>query len=296
MRSGGPAENWQHRKLYDRVLQALEILPTEFETDINIVGIHATDLHSFNTAIGAAIEQSVVENLNKLRSVWDPEGDYRLYRFIRHTGSFPDVRLEADASGEPIIMGIELKGWFALAKEGEPSFRYVATPTVCASQDLLVVYPWVLREVVSGHPQLLKPFVVEARYAAEMRNYYWSYLRGDPRPENIRSANYNSTYPKKSDRFNDEATDDSGGNFGRVSRSGIMKNYITKLLNEPLSGIPLGAWQRFIKIFSEGATSEKVTQALNKMKKEFSSTAENDERLEEVARIVDSLESLVSKI
>ena len=77
-----------HRELYDRVHKALFALPWEFETDINIVGIAVTDLYTFNSALGAAIEQSVVENLNKLRPVWDPDGKYKLYRFVRRLKFF----------------------------------------------------------------------------------------------------------------------------------------------------------------------------------------------------------------
>ena len=44
-------------------------------------------------------------------------------------------------------MGIELKGWYVLAKEKEPSFRYKVTPAVCAPADLLVVVPWAYRYI-----------------------------------------------------------------------------------------------------------------------------------------------------
>ena len=179
-RLDGPSKSWEHRDLYDRVVKALYALPWEFDTDINIVGIRVTDLYTFNSALGAAIEQSVVENLNKLRPVWDPDDEYRLYRFVRQAQVFPDVRLQSGAPGgkHDIIMGIELKGWFAMAKEGEPSFRYTVSPKVCAPQDLLVVYPWILKEVISGAPMLLQPFVEEARFAAETRNHYWRVERG----------------------------------------------------------------------------------------------------------------------
>src|SRR5690606_36189697 len=152
-------------------------LPSRFRTRLQIAGVAATDLFTLNTPLGAAIAQSVVENLNDLRPLWDPDNAYERYVVVRQPQAFPDVRLQTTAPGgsEPIIMGIELKGWFVLAKEGEPSFRYKASPEVCQPQDLLVVYPWHLDEVISGTPQLLRPFVVSARYAAEHRNYYWQY-------------------------------------------------------------------------------------------------------------------------
>ncbi len=64
-----------------------------------------------------------------------------------------------------------------LAKESEPSFRFSVTPAVCAPQDLLVVYPWVLTNVISGSPRLFQPYIVNASYAATYRNYHWEYVK-----------------------------------------------------------------------------------------------------------------------
>ena len=169
-------------------------------------------------------------------------------------------------------MGIELKGWFVLAKEGEPSFRYTVTPAACAPSDLLVVFPWMLSEIISGSPKLLEPFISEARYAAEHRNYYWMHLRGKTGNDaTIKSAKHQQPYPDKGDKFNDEAPGDRGGNFGRVARGDIMKAFIEDLLKQPGAGIPLGAWQRFFKIFSEGFDEVRVRKQLDKVKVEFQS-------------------------
>lgn len=176
------------------------------------------------------------------------------------------MRLQTSAPGvEPqILMGIELKGWFALAKEGEPSFRYTVTPSACADADLLVVFPWVLGEVVSGIPKLLQPFVSDARYAAEHRNHYWDVMRnttGDIAA--IKSADHQTPYPKKGDKFNDSVPrGDSGGNFGRVARGGIMEEFIFDLMKQPLAGIPLEAWQKFFRIFSENFTEAALRNKL----------------------------------
>jgi hypothetical protein len=64
-----------------------------------------------------------------------------------------------------------------LAKEGEPSFRMAQTPAACADQDLLVVVPWYLDNVLSGKPVAAEPFVVSSRCATEHRNYYWQVAR-----------------------------------------------------------------------------------------------------------------------
>ena len=228
-RTGGPAAGWPHRNLYDRVIDALHALPSRFRTSLRIAGISATDLFTLNTPLGAAIESSVVENLNDLRELWDPDEKYKLYSFVRQTQAFPDVRLQTSAPGVPenekILMGIELKGWFILSKEGEPSFRYKASPNVCAHQDLLVIFPWGLDEVISGAPKLMRPFIDEARFAAEHRNYYWTVLRG--RTGDAAAIKYSAIttpYPAKNQKSNDEAKQDSGSNFGRVARGGYMSD------------------------------------------------------------------------
>lgn len=172
-----PDSQWEHYELYKRVREALYALPSSFRPDLSISGVLATDLHTFNTSLGATIEAQVTSALNESREIWDPDKRYAHYRFVRQSQTFPDVILRSanPAATQSIIMGIELKGWFALSKEKEPSFRYKATPAVCALPDLLVVFPWVLTNVISGTPLLYPPFVVGARYAAEYRNWYWQH-------------------------------------------------------------------------------------------------------------------------
>jgi len=176
-----PPEEWPHYHLYLRVKKAIAALPIHFATDTHIEGISATDIFTLNTALGATIEEQVVATLNRIRTTWDPDGGYALYRFDRQPQTFPDVvlrRLSHDpAEDREIIMGIELKGWYLLSKEGEPSFRYRITGAACADADLLVVVPWVLKNVVSGQPRVLDPYVRPAKYAAEARNHYWQYGR-----------------------------------------------------------------------------------------------------------------------
>lgn len=267
--TGGPPKSWKHRVLYDQVLDALHALPARFRTALRIAGISATDLFTLNTPLGAAIEQSVVESLNDLRELWDPAGKYEVYSFVRQAQVFPDVRLQTTAPGvaaaDRIIMGIELKGWFILSKEGEPSFRYRATPMACAEADLMVVYPWTLAEVLSGTPRLMRPFVSEARHAAQMRNYYWEFKR-QAQNAGVILAPHQAPYPTKADKFNDEAASDTGGNFGRVARAEIMDQFIAALMNEPLSGIPALYWQRFLQIFAEGISGPEVDRKITRLR------------------------------
>mgnify|MGYP000872342738 CR=1 FL=1 len=300
VRKGGPDSAWSHRPLYDRVVDALHALPSRFRTSLRIAGISATDLFTLNTPLGAAIESSVVENLNDLRELWDPDGKYEVYSFVRQAQVFPDVRLQTTAPGvaaaDRVLMGIELKGWFILAKEGEPSFRYTASPDVCAPQDLLVVYPWGLDEVISGAPRLMRPFIEEARYAAEHRNHYWQVLRGVTGTDaDIVQATVTTPYPSKGQKFNDEPRKDQGKNFGRVARGGLMTDFITALLQQPVSGIPAKHWQSFLRIFAEGVEGDVVERKLRAMRAEAESAGLTADGLEAFDRIQDGLRDLISK-
>lgn len=296
-RTGGPPATWVHRTLYDRVIDALHALPSRFRTKLRIAGVAATDLFTLNTPLGAAIEQSVVDSLNELRPIWDPSDQYQGYVFVRQPQAFPDVRLQTTAPGavERIIMGIELKGWFLLSKEEEPSFRYSATPAVCQPQDLLVVFPWQLDEVISGSPQLLRPLIDEARYAAEHRNYYWTVTRrvrpGADRG-GIRTAVHTAAYPNKNDRYNDEPERDSGGNFGRVARGGFMSEFVEELLETRLSGIQAKYWLSFIKAFVDGATEESIARAIEGMRAAVKKEANPDDP---ALRAVTALSELIKQ-
>ena len=135
----------------------------------------------------------------------------------------------------------------------------------CAEQDLLVVYPWTLAEVLSGAPRLLRPFVSEARYAAQMRNYYWQYKR-QAQNAAVVPAPHQSPYPAKADKFNDEAASDTGGNFGRVARSEIMDAFIAALMDVPLSGVPARYWQQFLQIFAEGISGAEVDRKIARLR------------------------------
>ena len=232
--------------LVRRVERAIYALPSFFESSLNVSGVLATDLFTFNSSLAATIEYQVVLELNRMRSTWDPQDEFTTFRFKRQPQNFPDVVLVSPLEDQPIL-GIELKSWYAPAKEREPSFRFRVTPNACAPQDLLVVVPWVLSNVLSGSPTILDPYVTQARYAAEYRNWHWEYQRrakGDPR---IDVSPFEGTYPSKSDEISDRPKSDVGGNFGRISRTGLMDAYIERTLEAELLGIPVREWQMFFR-------------------------------------------------
>ena len=255
--------------LYIAVKSALHTLPAYFKTELNITGIPATDLQSFNTSLGATIEVQAVEALNGMRPVWDKNNQYADYTFVRQAQRFPDVILRAASPDtEPqILMGIELKGWYVLSKEGEPSFRYQVTPAVNAPNDLLVVYPWALANVIGGTPRLLEPFIVNARYAAKYRNYHWEHVKKaqGERSTGIVLSDVTRTYPTKADEIHDKPVSDNGKNFGRFARTGIMDAYKERLLSQNLLGIPIVAWIRFLSLFSEDKTEAQILRGIDAM-------------------------------
>jgi hypothetical protein len=291
----GPRADWPHRELWDAVRDALQVLPSLFKSDLVISGVRATDLHAFNTSLGATIEEQVVAGLNAIReATWDKDGKYASHRFVRQAQTFPDVVLKPAAPPhvpvEP-IMGIELKGWYVLAKEGVPSFRYTTTPKAAAPQDLLVVFPWALSAVISGAPILFEPYVASARYAAEYRNWWWEFERAAKGDRTIRVSSHEGYYPIKSDLIADVPTADAG-NFGRIARTKLFdrEGYIGATFQAELSGIPLYAWLRFFKLFSESNTEEKITASLERM----SAEADRKGRSKEAAALAGLLDLIAT--
>lgn len=303
-RSGGPPSDWPHRALYDRVIAALHALPTRFVSPLVIEGVSVTDLFTMNTPLGAAIEASVVDSLNGLRSLWDPDGGYAGYIFVRQAQTFPDVLLKSTDPNVSIdvrvLMGIELKGWFAIAKEGEPSYRYYASVNACSPADLLVVVPWVFDSIVSGKPRLLQPIINEARFAAEMRNYYWEHGRS-VRGEGSRSvviASHAGFYPNKNDQYSDRAESDNGKNFGRIARCNVMDEEVQAILQKEILGVPLVLWQRFLAIFSEKMTLQNALNRVDSIKEAINgrATISRTEQEETIRLLSEALEVLKGRL
>lgn len=189
-------------------------------------------------------------------------------------------------------MGIEMKGWYVLAKERMPNFRFEATAAVCAPWDLVVICPWALSEVISGTPVLFEPHVVPSRYVAEYRNYYWQHRKGGG-DLGITLSTATGYYPTtKTTRIHDVAAKDSGRNFGRYARTKAMHPFIDMILRNELAGIPLDAWNRFLAIFVEGVTTDTIESQLSQIAANFAS---EPERASQIVSCLDELASLVSQ-
>lgn len=291
-----PAETWPHIALYRRVREALLSLPLYFRTQTVIEGISAVDIFTLNAALGATIENQVVATLNQMRDVWDPQDEYTQYGFVRQSQTFPDVLLRriGDDGAEPLL-GIELKGWYLLAKEAEPSFRFAVTPAACAPQDLIVVVPWALGNILSGSPTVFAPYIESARYAAEYRNHHWQHLREAKRDAGIKLAAGVHPYPSKADAISDAPVSDKGGNFGRFARTGIMDAYLTRARQELLAGIRAEHWLGFFKLFQDQKGAGAIAAEIQKLRTKLTdSDVPANERTEAALAVLTHLERLIA--
>lgn len=248
--------------LREGIIRALQSVPIHFKSTINIEGLSAIDLFAMNNLLGGAIELQTVVTLNETRDIWDSEGKWSNYEFKRYAESFPDVRLESNESSVPLI-GIELKGWYLLAKEEMPSFRFRASASAMTIWDLIVVFPWSLSNVISGTPILESPYIEQAKYVANLRTYYW-----ENRSPHARSVEHPEThpYPEPGSSYSDIVHDDRGGNFGRIARiHGLMDEWIEETMKTSLSGIEAKWWVRFFKLFDERGDEDIIRERFNRL-------------------------------
>lgn len=237
--------DWEHYDLWKGVRRALYASPDHFFSSTTIEGLLATDIFTLNAPLGATIEEAVVNTLNSLRPVWDPQSRYQTYSFVRQSQTFPDVVLRTIDNGARPLLGVELKGWYLLARERLPTYRFTVSANACNPWDLLVVMPWVLSNVLAGSPVLFRPFVQPALFCAQKRNFYWQHERRSRSSTDIVEPQGIRPYPVKSDQISDKPVSDSGGNFGRLARYGIMDEYVKEMLEEKVRGISVKSWLDF---------------------------------------------------
>ena len=242
-----PNETWQHYHLWNRVKNSIGHLDSTFRSTITVSGINATEIYAFGEVLGLTIEEEVVRNLNMLRDRWD-DGMYGKYKFMRQAQTFPDVIF---TDGEDILFGIELKSWYVLSKEGEPSFRFKANRNACTDKDVVMLVPWCLSNVLSGTPIIFEPVVDLARYYCEYRNYWWKHVRNTNDTTEIDEPEGVNPYPNARDNISDSPHSDKGNNFGRIARMGILDDYKSELEHERILGVRVKDWRNFFKSAQE---------------------------------------------
>lgn len=283
--------------LVGNVRDALGALPVYFRTATQIEGLDGGELFNLSAVLGSAIEVQVVETLNRIREVWDPNDRWPRYRFVRSAQTFPDVRLQAHGQDgvADIALGIELKGWYLLSKEREPSFRYSVTPEACAPQDLLVVVPWHLKNILSGEPVVHEPYIEQARYVAEFRNWWWTNVRETSDTQSQRQVKAPdervSPYPAPKTRIADRPVKDGGNNFGRVARlAGLMDDYTASLRLRSIAGIPADHWIVFFRRHAESKDPEEILAQLAR------DLRQSGLEREAAADVVDAISRIVNRL
>ena len=253
------------------VSEALGALPVYFRTATRIEGLAVGELFSLSAVLGSSIESQVVETLNGIREVWDPDNRWPRHRFVRFAQAFPDVRLMStgDEGNDAVALGLELKGWYLLSKEREPSYRYRVTPEACSPYDLLVVVPWHLKNVLSGEPLVYEPYIEQARYVAEYRNWWWTTVRRTNDTEEQRRISPPEgpvqPYPPAKSNILDEPAKDGGANFGRIARlKGLMDDYTEAMRQQQIAGIAAEHWTLFFRRHAEAKDPERILKQLTK--------------------------------
>ena len=216
------------------------------------------------------IESRVVAFLNSHRHLWD-DGVWKEYHFIRSNESFPDVRLVKVTDTKNVVLGIELKSWFILSKEGEPSFRYRTAAEACDDGDLLCIIPWYLSDAVCGNPVLSSPWIYSAKAASEATKRHWVYLRQTDTPCDLSQRGLD--VPKGIKPYMENARDktnykpyvDGGNNFGRLARTGIMDDFVRETLLTDILGIPANNWRLFLKAHTDSGTLNEIQKKIGQI-------------------------------
>lgn len=298
-----PNENWEHFSVWQKVYDLIEALPNYFKSEILIKGINVTDIYAVGNLFSAVIEAQIVDMLNKLRDVWDSDNQYSNYTFVRQAQTFPDILLTNIQKNNDVVFGIELKAWYVFSKESEPSFRFTVDPDACAKQDLLVVIPWFLSDVISGTPSLMFPYIELGKYAAEYRNYYWSKSRETSTRSTMivrPPVEFRRPYPQSKVEASDKAEGDKGNNFGRIARAGLLDEYLNKIKLIDYLGIRVSHWMKFFKAMSENKTSEEIDKQLDSILSSIITEIEQSRNIPEYQNIFlelfENLKKLKEKI
>jgi len=244
---------WEHHDVWVKVKSVVDNLSSyvsfkiaedERFYDEEMGHMNVDSLYTLSGPFSTMIERACVRGVNEQRHQWD-DGKYANYRFVRQTGSFPDVLLQNRDYPYNVIFGIELKGWYIFAKEGVPCFRYKISPSCCHPADFVAVVPWYLENIENGKFVTLPPYTEMAKYAAQYRNYHWMTRSTDSSTE-IVSPTKAIWHPKHNERVSDKPVYDGGNNFGRFARSGVMDEWLKTFDETKIKDKTVAEWRKIL--------------------------------------------------
>lgn len=149
------------------------------------------------------------------------------------------------------------------------------------------VFPWSLSNVISGKPILEPPYIEQAKYAADLRTYYWEHRSANTRPVEHPETH---PYPEPGSSYSDIVHDDRGGNFGRIARvHGLMDEWVSDAMKTSLAGIEARWWVRFLKLFDERSDEEGIRTKFDRLAQ---SAGHSSEWVDEVISLVNRLMEL----
>ena len=130
-----------------------------------------------------------------------------------------------------------------------------------------MVVPWHLKNILSGKPVIHRPYIEQARYVADYRNWWWVHERNTKDPTDMRRIicpdPLPDHYAAPGAKVSDIPVRDGGANFGRIARIGtLMDSYIAAAKQTPVAGIPDVHWLRFFQLHSESKDTEEILRRL----------------------------------
>lgn len=151
--------------------------------------------------------------------------------------------------------------------------------------------------MIAGTPFLYEPYIVSAKYAAAYRNWHWLHERISSGNRSINISPAALPYPKKSVIIAHTAVYDTGGNFGRLARTRLMDPFKAALDARLLAGIPLQAWRRFLKVFTDNPTPQAINSLINTLERErrnANAILKTPGQIERFRRLLEDFDDLIN--
>ena len=145
--------NWQH----------IQTQPIYGESVKDFGHEVASSSSSQRYALPSNIEREVEGCLNTNRDVWCVNMEFNDYKFATKKKGYPDIVFRNNKCG--YIAGVEVKAWNILATvyPANDWGKIMCAQETDNENDILVMVPWFLEEVIRGKIVTLNPFVMKAQ-------------------------------------------------------------------------------------------------------------------------------------